>query len=229
MGNNVCYPLFSILDPKYTMTLPPRQLRNGLYDAMCHCLDEVCTGDIKPMQDRFIMSVMKELVDISLDLMKPGSSIELHGRLIQAASFALNQVLVLGKPGCWAIHGIGHMLTAEYGIDHGATLAIVTPVLYEELFEQRKASLAECAQYVFGISEGSVDERARAFIARIREWIAAIGQPAKVSEWEGAVVKEGDVEKVTKMVMQSKYGQPFGYDNQVTEEVVRRVLKRVIL
>ena len=222
------YPFFSLLDPKYTMTLPPRQLRNGVYDAITHCIDLFLTPQRVPMMDHFWMAVMKELVDIGPEVVKEGSSLELHERLIMAASFALNQIFCLGKEGCAGIHMIGHQLTSKYGIDHGATLAIVTGPFLETQFEARKPLLAETAEYVFGVREGTEDEKARAFIDRMNQFIETIGQPRKVSDWEGVKVEAGDVEEVTKMVMESVGGKPFGHHGCGTEEVCRKVLQQVI-
>ena len=227
MGNPFNFPLFSLIDPKYTMTLPVRQLRNGLFDAMCHCIDAVITPYPVPMKDDFVYSVMRELVDIGAPLLQPNSSLELHGRLIQAASFALNMILTLGMPQCWAIHQIGHMLTAQYGIDHGATLAIVAPVLLQKFIKEREFKLARAAERVFDVRTGTDAERAQAFITRLSEWIRTIGEPTKVSEWEGAKIEAGDVDKVTKMVMDSQHGN-FGIDGCCTEPIVHEILQKVI-
>ena len=171
---------------------------------------------------------MKELVTIGPDVVKEGSSIELHERLIMAASFALNYIFSLGKTGCAAVHGIGHMLTAKYGIDHGATLSICTGPFLETQFEARKELLAESAEYVFGVTKGTKEEKARAFITELNKFIDSIGQPRKVSEWPGAEIGANDVEEVTKLVMDSQGGKPFGIYGCATEEVVRTVLKKVI-
>ena len=217
------YPEFSLIDPRYTMTLPPRQLRNGVYDAITHIIDQLITPVENPMMDMFLMSVLKELIDIGRDVVKENSSIELHERLIIAASFALNGVLVLGKETCWAIHYIGHQLTSEYGIDHAATLAIVSPYFLENQFEQRKVLLAKAGAFVFGC-QGTEEEKARGFIAELRKFIKKIGQCTKVTDWEGATIKEGDLEKITKRVMESMGNKPFGFRGQITEEIVKEVL-----
>ena len=227
-GSDLVYPKFSLLDPQYTMTLPPRQLRNGVYDAACHIIDQLITPAEVPMMDHFLMSVLKELVDIGPEVVKENSPIELHERLIVAASFALNEILVLGKETCWAIHMIGHQLTAEYGIDHGATLAIVTPHLLENQFEQRKAIMAKTGEFVFGC-KGTEEEKARGFIEEMRKFIKAIGQATKVSDWEGAKIKEGDLDKVTKMVMNSMGGKPFGFRGSIDEKATREILSHCIV
>lgn len=223
------YPTFSMLDPIYTMTIPIRQLRNGLYDAMTHCIDQVITPHVLPMMDNFFFSVMRELVDISGPLLsKDKSSLEIHERLIQACSFAMNYIFGLGKDKCFGIHTIGHMLTAKWGIDHASTLSIITPFLLEEFIEERQYNLARAAEHVFDVKEGTDAEKAKAFIAKLREWIREIGQFTKVTDQEGATVSPGDVDEVTEMVMKSKGGKPFGYLDTITREHVHHILERAL-
>jgi alcohol dehydrogenase YqhD (iron-dependent ADH family) len=227
-GSPLTYPKFSLLDPTYTATLPVRQVRNGIFDAIAHCIDQYLTPTPLPLMDGYFLTTLRELVDIGPALVEPNPDIELRGRLIVAASFALNEVFSLGKETCWAIHMIGHQLTVKYGIDHGATLSIIAPPFLENQFEPRKAILARSAEAVFDVYDATPDEKGRAFIAKLREFIVRIGLPLKVSDWEGAKVAEGDVEEVTRLVITSMHG-PFGWRRTITEDVVREVLTKVIL
>lgn len=165
------YPAFSLLDPKYALTLPHRQIRNGLFDAMAHCIDEFLTGQTIPLQHNLVMSVMRELVDVSKHIFEQPPNIEYYGRLIVAASFALNGVITLGKDMCIAIHNIGHQLTVKYEIDHGATLAMVSVPLLRHLKKTRTFLMARCAERVFDVTSGSDDEKADAFIDNLDKWI----------------------------------------------------------
>ena len=201
-----------------------------LFDAFCHCVDAFLTPVQYPMFDNFWMSVCKELVDIGVPLIQPNSSIELHGRLIMAASFALNYIFSLGQVQCWAIHSIGHMLTVKYGVDHGTSLAMVMPHLLEPQLEVRKAKMAKMAELVFGIREGSVEDKAHALIKAIQKWIHDLGIPETVSKWEGAKIGKNDVEEVAKMVIeQSGGGHPVGLNGCCTEPVIRKILSKVIV
>lgn len=217
-----------MLDPTYQIGLPPRQLRNGVYDAFTHSVDQFLTSAPIALNDDFFLSVVKELVTIGPDVVKPNPPYELVSRLAIACSFACNQVLALGKTQCWGIHGIGHMLTAEYGIDHGSTLSIVSIPFFQAFFEQRKFLLAKSGAFVFDL-QGTEEEKAKGFIDELRKFIVAIGQPLKVSDVEGVTVKAGDVEKITQMVMKSRGGKPFGIDGCVTEDIVRSILTQVVL
>lgn len=230
IGNEKTYPVFSLLDPRYTMTLPVRQLRNGVYDSLTHCIDFYLSPESDMLTDYFMMTVFKELVTIGPDVIKPDSSIELHERLIRASSFALNQVLFLGRRPDISIHLIGHMLTALYGIDHGVTLAIVTIPFYENkvIFESRIETLAKSADFVFDVHEGTVAEKAHAFVSKLRDFIQLIGMPSKVSEVEGVVINQGDVAKLTDMVMDSVNGNCFGVNGITTRAVVEEVFTKII-
>ncbi|OHS95227.1 alcohol dehydrogenase, iron-containing family protein [Tritrichomonas foetus] len=226
-----CYPQFSLIDPKYTMTLPVKQIRNGVFDAFTHCADFVLAPiDENKLFDNFMFSVMKELVEIGPEVVKPNSSLELHERLIVCASFALNTLFNLGRFGCFSIHHIADRLTAKYGIDHGATLSMVMPVFYEHTFEARKERFAAAAEFIFDVHEGTVEDKARLFLENVNKFIDSIGIAKKVSDWEGVTINENDVDEVTNMVMeQTNKGQPFGCGNCGTPELVRSVLKKVIV
>ena len=220
------FPMFSLLDPRYTVTLPIRQKRNGLYDAMAHCIDQAITPKYVPMMDNFFFSVMKELVSISDDVLKPNPSIQSLSRLIQAASFALNKIFANGVETCWAIHTICQQLTALYGIDHAVTLSIVGPYFLEMVVKDRQTSMARAAEQVFDIYTGTDAEKAQLFIQKLKEWIKHIGIIDSISQCEGVTIQKGDIEKLTKMVMKSTNNQPFGYHNCITEDFVKTVFEK---
>jgi alcohol dehydrogenase YqhD (iron-dependent ADH family) len=210
------------------MTLPQRQIANGVFDGITHCIDQFMTGEENPLMDRYWLTTMKEFITIGPEVVKPDSSIELRGRLAVACSFALNFLFTLGKAGCWAIHMIGHQITARWGIDHGSSLSIVAPTLLETQLQVRKVLLARSAEFVFGVKTGTVEEKAKAFITKLREFIRVIGTPEKVGDVRGCVVEAGDVEKVTKMVMESVGNQPYGWKGLITEDITRSILTKVV-
>ena len=223
------YPAFSLIDPRYTLTLPVRQLSNGLFDAMCHCMDQVLTPQSLPLFDNMFFTVMRELYDLTPIINEKKDSLEYHARLLQAASFALNEVLSLGIKPCNAIHLIAQPLTAQYGIDHGATLSIVAPYVFEAKFNDRYHNFARAAEKVFDVNQGTDEEKARAFISNIRQWIKTLNLPMKVSDWDGANIQPTDIDNITEKIMASVGNQPFGYGGSFTEADVRDILKKVVL
>lgn len=223
------YPQFSLLDPKYTMTLPVRQLRNGVFDAMTHVIDQFVTQEENFMFDSFWISIFRELVEIGPEVIKEGSSIELHERLIIACSFALNLLFSLGKPGDWTIHLIGNMITEKYGIDHGATLALTAQPFLDSQKDTRKNVLARIARECWH-EQGSADDQADACVRHIREFIAEIGMPTKVSEYKYADLhpKPEDIDELVRWIMDSNGGASLGAHGEVTADTIRSVLEKII-
>ena len=79
---------------------------------------------------------------------------------------ALNGLIQQGVPGDWAIHMMGHELTALFGIDHARTLAVITSSHYKYNFEAKKEKLAQYGERVWNITEGSIDDIAYAAIEK---------------------------------------------------------------
>jgi alcohol dehydrogenase YqhD (iron-dependent ADH family) len=201
--------VFSVLDPTDTLTQPPRPLANGVFDAITHCINQFLTGEENPLMAASRMATIKELVGIGSAVVKAGSPLELRARLVVAASFALNVIFGLGKDPRRGRHAIGRQLMVKDNSDHGASLAIVGAPFPRSSLQIRKRLLAK-AERVFGVENGSEEEKANAFMEKLAAVIPSIGQPLKASDWPGAIVGAGDVAKVTKSVLDSMGRGRFG-------------------
>lgn len=125
---------------------------------------------------------------------------------------------------------MGHQLTAYYGIDHGASLAIIMPSFLESQFEERKNMYAQCTEFIFNERQRTTEEKAHAFIEHIHQFIDQLKIPKSVNKWEGATIGENDIDKVTDNVMeQTNDGEPFDYNNCCTREIVHKILEKTII
>ncbi len=60
-----CYPVFSVLDPEVTYTLPPRQIANGVADAFVHIIEQYLTYPSEAhVQDGFAETLLRTLIDL---------------------------------------------------------------------------------------------------------------------------------------------------------------------
>ena len=103
-----------------------------------------------------------------------------------ASGFQLNGIIGVGVPQDWAIHMIGHELTAQFEIDHARTLAIIAPSHYTYNLESKKEKLAQFGERVFGITTGSVDEKAKNSIVKMTEFFNLLGVSTKLSDYTPA-------------------------------------------
>jgi len=191
------FPQFSVLDPQVVHSIPQRQLANGLTDAFTHVLEQYLTfPDGAYLQDRFSESILQTLIEVAPRVMKDPSDFNAASNFMWCCTMALNGLIQKGVPTDWAIHGMGHELTALYGIDHARTLAIIAPSHYTFNFETKKEKLVQYAERVWNITEGSTEEKAKAAISRTEAFFHELGINTKLSQYIDAF--EGTAEEVSK-------------------------------
>ncbi|WP_162166204.1 iron-containing alcohol dehydrogenase [Campylobacter fetus] len=151
--NELLYPKFSIIDPKTTFSLPLTQIQNGIVDTFVHILEQYATVDLNTsVQDGFCFSVLKTVIENAKIAISDPQNYDARANLCWAATCALNGWCNVGCIQDWSSHAIGHELSAAYGLDHGLSLAIVTPRLLRYNLEFKKAKLAKMGREVFGLN-----------------------------------------------------------------------------
>jgi NADP-dependent alcohol dehydrogenase len=216
------YPKFSIMDPTKTYTLPVKQLANGVVDAFVHTMEQYLTYPVNaPLQDRFAEGILQTLIDIGPRLLTAAEpDFDDRASLMWAATLALNGLIGAGVPQDWATHMIGHELTAHYNIDHARTLAVVLPAMLNERRAQKHDKLLQYGQRVWGIQDGSEEERITAAIDATREFFERMGLPTRLAAYDlgqdaiDLMIKQLETHGMTQL----------GEHGDVTPAVSRRVL-----
>ena len=113
-----------------------------------------------------------------------------------SCTMALNGLINKGVPEDWAVHMMGHELTALFGIDHACTLAIIAPSHYRYNFESKKGKLAQYAKRVLNVTEGTEEEKAKAGIGKTEEFFHSLAIKTKLSDYTDHY--SGTAEKVSK-------------------------------
>lgn len=197
MGGPGLFPQFSILDPQVIASIPERQLVNGITDAFTHVLEQYMTYPIGALlQDRFSESIMQTLIEVAPKILKDPTDYKAASNFMWSCTMALNGLIQKGVPNDWAVHAMGHELTALFGIDHARTLAIVAPSHYKFNFETKKEKLAQYAERVWNISEGDLDDKAYAAIEKTEAFFKELGIDTKLSDYTAAY--EGTAEIISK-------------------------------
>lgn len=183
-GSSLVYPVFSILDPETGYSLPKRQIANGIVDAFVHVMEQYLTFPVNaPLQDRQAEAILSTLIEIGPQALAQPDNYDTRANLMWCATQALNGNISRGVPEDWTTHGIGHEITAFYGLDHAQTLAIVLPGLWENQFAHKRAKLAQYGRRVWGLS-GSEDEIARNAIARTEAFFRSVGVGTRFADYQ---------------------------------------------
>lgn len=183
-GNELTKPVFSIMDPEYTFTVPAYQTAAGTADIMSHTFENYFTVEKGAyVQSRFCEGILKTCIRYAPEAIKNPESYEARANLMWASSLAINGICSYGENTAWTVHPIEHELSAFYDITHGVGLAILTPYWMEYVLNNDTMwRFVEYGKNVWGITEGSNEDIARSSIEKTRAFFSSLGLPSKLSE-----------------------------------------------
>lgn len=183
-GSNHMFPQFSILDPGTMLSLPAKQVRNGIVDAWVHVMEQYATYPVNaPLQDRQAEAILLTLIEEGPKTLGNLNDYDARANLVWCATQALNDLIGVGVPQDWATHDIGHELTALYGLDHAETLAIVMPALLRHRKAAKRAKLLQYARRVWGVTDPDEDAAIERGIACTVEFFESLGMPTKLAAY----------------------------------------------
>ena len=184
MGGPGLFPVFSVLDPQVVQSIPEKQIANGLADAFTHVMEQYITYPVGAMlQDRFAESILQTLIEVAPKILKNPADYNAAANFMWSCTMALNGLIQKGVPSDWATHMMGHELTALFGIDHARTLAIIGPSHYTYNFEKKKEKLAQYAERVWKVTDGTLEEKAKAGIEKTKAFYNSLGIKTSLSEY----------------------------------------------
>lgn len=223
MGGPGLFPVFSVLDPQVIASIPQRQIANGLTDAFTHVLEQYMTYPVNGLlQDRLAESILQTLIEVAPKIMNDTSDYDAAANFMWSCTLALNGLIQQGVPSDWAIHMIGHELTALYGIDHARTLAIIAGSHYTLNFEDKKEKLAQYAERVWNVTEGTKEEKAKAGIEKTTAFFQSLGIKTKLSEY--TTDYKGTAKLISKR-FEERGWKGIGERGKVTPNVVEKIVE----
>jgi len=218
---NGTYPVFSILDPETTFTLPKNQVANGIVDTFVHVMEQYMTvPGVSPLMDRWSEGILQTLVEIAPKIEKNQHDYNAMADFMLSATMGLNGFVALGVPQDWATHMIGHEITALHGLSHGHTLAIVFPGMLNILREQKGDKILQYAERVWGITSGSRDERIDLAIAKTDEFFRSLGMKTRLGE--NGIGNES-IDEIERRF--NERGVAFGEGKNVNGAMAKRILQ----
>lgn len=178
------FPVFSILEPELTYTLPKRQLSNGVADAFVHILEQYLTYPVGGMvQDEFAESLLRILIDIGPEVVQEDNhDYTIRANFMWTVTIALNRLLSAGVPGDWSTHALGHEITVLNNTDHARSLSALVPAMMVVRHEAKWDKLIQYAEKVWHVSEGSDEEKVEEAIKRTAAFFKSIDMPIKLDE-----------------------------------------------
>lgn len=219
--STLTYPVFSFLDPTLTFSLPPNQVANGIADTFVHVVEQYVTYPVNAgFQDRAAEGILKTLIEIGKKTIDDPSDYDSRANLMWCATSALNGFIGSGVPQDWTTHMIGHELTAIFGIDHGASLAVLQPSVWYVRKDRKREKLLQYAERVLGITDGDDESRIMKAIDVTRSFFESLGIPTTLEAWG---VKDEQIDDVVNALI--SHGMvALSETGDLTPEISRQIL-----
>lgn len=177
-------PRFSILNPKYTLTLPHYQMVAGIYDIFNHICEQYFSGEDDNTSDYISEGLMRSLLHSSRIANKDPQNYEARSNIMWTATWALNTLVAKGKSTDWMVHMIGQSVGAYTNATHGMTLAAVSLPYYRYIMPYGLAKFRRFAVNVWDVDPaGKSDEQiADEGLKAMESWMKELGLVMNISE-----------------------------------------------
>ncbi len=178
------FPKFSILNPRFTMTLPHRQMVAGIYDIFNHICEQYFSGDDDNTSDYISEALMRSLIKSSRAAVKDPMDYEARSNIMWTATWALNTLISRGKSTDWMVHMLGQAVGAYTDATHGMTLSAVSLAYYRHIMPYGTAKFARFAKEVWDVvGEGKSDEELAAEgLSAMERWMRQLGLAMNITE-----------------------------------------------
>lgn len=215
------YPVFSILDPETTFTLPVHQVACGLADTFVHVMEQymTTTGQSRLM-DRWAEGILNTLIEIAPKIRENQHNYDLMADFMLSATMGLNGFIAMGVTQDWCTHMIGHELTALHGLTHGATLAIVFNGTLRTLRTQKRDKILQYGERVWGITEGDTETRIDKTIEKTASFFQSLGLSTRLSEEN---IPDSTISEIERRFNERKVA--FGENENVDGKMARKILE----
>ncbi len=216
------FPRFAVLDPTKTYTLPKQQISNGVVDAFMHVFEQYMTCPMEArLQDRFAEGILHTLIELGPVALQEPENYDVRANLMFCATMALNGLIAAGVPQDWSTHMVGHELTALYGMEHAVTLAALAPGMLTVLRDKKRAKLLQYGERIWGLTQGSEDERVDKAIAKTKEFFETMQLKTNLSDHGLTLANIPEILDSLRAHDMVRLGE----DQDVTPELVRQALE----
>lgn len=168
---------FAILNPELTYTLPKEQIACGTTDIMMHTLDRYFNPVENELTDALAEALLRTVIQFGTKALEDPADYQAQSELMWAGSLSHNGLTGLGGKPDFAVHQLGHELSARFDVAHGASLAAVWGAWAEYVCPAKVSRFARYARNVWGVTESEDAKAADEGIRKTVDYFASLGMP----------------------------------------------------
>jgi len=212
-------PRFSILNPKYTLTLPKYQMSAGIYDIFNHICEQYFSGDDDNTSDYISEGLMKSLIHSSRIANENPQDYEARSNIMWTATWALNTLIAKGKSTDWMVHMLGQAAGAVTDATHGMTLSAVSLAYYKYIMDEGLSKFVRFALNVWNVKPDGKSDRDVALegLCAMENWMKELGLAMNLREIGAAEDMIDDIVNAT-LILDGGY-------KALTKNDVRKIIE----
>lgn len=193
VNNEVVRPVFTIMDPELTYTVPWYETNCCCIDIMAHTIERYFTN-VKNVEltDNMCEALLGVMLDNIPKVNENPYNYDVRAEIMWAATLSHNGLMETGRIGDFATHNIAHQLGSLYDIAHGATIALIMPVWMKYVYKHDILRFARYANKVWGVDMDLSEPECTALVGieLTRKFFISLGMPTSLKE---VGVKEADI------------------------------------
>jgi len=174
-------PNVAILDPRFTMTLPPSLTATTAMDAMTHAVEAMCTITPNEISNGMALRAIR-LIKENLPLAVADGRNEKARLNLQVAATMAGWAFTIASVGL--AHAMAHTIGSQHNVPHGAACGLILPKVMRFNVDTCTDNLVQIAQ-ALGVNIFNMDKRQAALAAAdaIEELMKSVGHPMTLREF----------------------------------------------
>lgn len=218
-------PVFSVMNPELTFTLPWNQTANGIVDMLCHIYERYFSNTPETqLVDAYSEAIMRDVMDQALSLRLDGDNYAARADVMWASTLAHNGLCGVGKEEDWASHRLEHEISAIYDVAHGAGLAVMVPAWMQFVAQRNPDRVWRFAINVMSVDPAgkTTEEIINEGIATLKDFYHDLGMTTNLKELIGG--KEPDIDAMVKSLRRNM-GDTLGAYVKLSMDDCREIYK----
>ncbi len=216
-------PDLAIIDPRFSMTAPPKVTAATGLDALCHCVEAFTSRKAQALSDTFAVSAVKRIFRYLPKAYHDGTDAEAR---IEMATAALEAGIAFNNASVTVIHGMSRPIGALFHVAHGLSnamliqecLTFALPGAYDRFGLLGRA--IGCAS-----PEDPDQAAAEKFLAAVMDLTKELDTPTLAAY---GIEKDAFFAVIDKMAHDAMAsGSPQNTRREVTEEDVKEIYKKL--
>ena len=176
-------PVFAVMNPAFTYSLPRYQIACGVADIMMHTLDRYFVAPAEQgneLTDQIAEGLLRTVIRYGKQAVETPDDYEAASEIMWCGSVSHNGLTGLGGPGDFAPHQLAHELGGRYDTAHGASLTAIWNAWANEVLSTDVARFARYARNVWGVTTQDDLAAAQEGIRHTVDYFCALGLPVTI-------------------------------------------------